>query len=150
MKKLLISAVLLSIVSLTALGQNPLSQNPLGQAVQTPGIGSVLSSLGNGLNPTSLLSSFKLPGWLGSVSKLSPTDAVGAASLLGKLGGGLKPSSLTEGFSLTDWSSSVKSATTMASVATQAQSLVKNIKPDAFKSGFDVGSVTSALALLQQ
>lgn len=145
MKKLLISAALFSIISLTALGQNPLSQ-----AVQTPGIGSVLSSLGNGLNPTSLLSSFKLPGWLGSASKLSPTDAVGAASLLGKLGSGLKPSSLMEGFSLSDWTSGLNSATTMASVATQAQSLVKNIKPDAFKPGFDVGSVTSALALLQQ
>ena len=144
MKKLFIPVFLLCCISFSAIAQNPLGN------VSVPGIGSVLSTLGNGLKPGSLLSSFKLPDWLSQVSKLSPTDAAGAASLLGKLGNGVNPSSLMEGFSLSDWSSKTKSASTTSSVATQAESLVKSIKTDAFKSGFDVSSLTSALALLQK
>ncbi|HEX5153967.1 MAG TPA: hypothetical protein VFW07_21120 [Parafilimonas sp.] len=142
MKKLIISALLLCCICYVAAAQIP--------SIKAPGIGSALSSLGNGLNPGALNSSFKMADWASSASKLGSTDASGAASLLGKLGKGLNTSSLMQGFSLSDWSSRVKSASTIASVATQAQSLIKNIKPDAFKSGFDPGTVTSALALLQK
>jgi len=142
MKKLFISVLLLCCIGYVGLAQIP--------AVKTPGIGTALSSLGNGLNPGALNSSFKMADWVSSASKLSSKDASGAASLLGKLGKELNASSLMQGFSLSDWSSKTKSASTIASVATQAESLIKNIKPDAFKSGFDPSTVTSALALLQK
>ena len=142
MKKLFVSALLLCCIYYVAVAQIP--------SVKTPGIGSALSSLGNGLNPSALSSSFKIADWAKSASKLSSTDASGAASLLGKLGKGLNTSSLMQGFSMSDWSSKLKLASTISSVATQAESLIKNIKPDAFKSGFDPSTVTSALALLQK
>jgi hypothetical protein len=145
MKKLLIIGLLLSGISLATIAQNPVSQ-----LTKAPGIGSVLTNLGNGLNPASFLSSFKLPDWLSSVSKLSPTNASGAASLLGQLGKGLNPSSLMQGFSTKDWASKLKSASTVSAVATEAESLIKNIKPEAFKSGFDPSSLTSALDLLKK
>jgi hypothetical protein len=57
-----------------------IAQSPVDQAVSTatnaasqvPGIGTALTNIGNGLKSSSLLSSFKMPTWLSSVSKLSP------------------------------------------------------------------------------
>ena len=153
MKKIFTSVLLTSCICFAGIAQSPVDQavsTATNAASQVPGIGTALTNIGNGLKSSSLLSSFKMPTWLSSVSKLSPSNVSGASSLLSQLGSGLNPASLMQGFSVTDWASKLKSATTISSVATQAESLLQNIKPDAFKSSFDVSKVTSMLDMLKK
>ena len=152
MKRIFTCCLLASCLGFTAMAQNPVDQavsTATKAASQVPGIGSVLTELAKGIDPSAFLPSFKLPSWLSSASKLSPTNASAASTLLSQLGKGINPTSLVQGFSTKDWASQLKSATTISAVATQAETLLNSIKPDAFKSGFDVSTITSMLGALK-
>ena len=152
MKTIFASIILLSCLSFTVLAQNPVTGTktvPMVPSGQMPSISSVLTELETGITPESFSSAFKSDDWTKEVAALKPTDITGASSLLGQLGSGLNPVSLVKGFSAKEWMSKLKSATTMSSVASEAETLVKNINPSAFKSGFDVSKITSSLNMLK-
>jgi len=153
MKKICLTVLLLTSLSFTLLAQNPLDVVKNAAPAATPqapaGVGSILSDLGNGIKPESFTPKFKPAEWLNSVSSLKATDLSGASKLLGQLGGGLKTTSLTKGFSLKNWQSKLQTVKSMGAFSSQAETLVKNISPSAFKSGFDVNTILSSLKSLK-
>ncbi len=148
MKKTLFVFSLLCI-SFALSAQDPASMAMGAATNQGSGIGSILSQLGNGIKPEAFTSSFKSSNWLSSLSSLKMDDVKGAGKMLGELGSGLKSESLAKGFNLKDWSSKLKSIGDMTGLSTQAESLVKNIVPSAFKKDFDVSKVLSSLDMLK-
>lgn len=146
MKKILL-VLFLACISFVLPAQNP---NKVMDAASSPvNMGSILSEVGNGLKPEAFSSAFKPSKWLGSLSSLKADDIAGTSKMLGELAGGLKPESLLKGFNLKDWQSKLKSATSISALSTQAESLIKNINPSAFKNGFDVSTVLSSLDMLK-
>ncbi|MBS1660792.1 MAG: hypothetical protein JST68_07050 [Bacteroidetes bacterium] len=82
-----------------------------------------------------------------ALTKASSAGAPNAGNLLSQFAGALKPTSFLPSWGSggkTDWLSAAGKVSNAVSMAKSVSSLTSFIKPDMFKSGFNVGSITQA------
>src|SRR5215471_398885 len=141
---ILVCAVLFAVHAFAQTPTTPQMPSSVSGATQSTtqsmpnGIGSILSTLGNGINPSSLTSAFtsQKSSWLSKAAALAPTDVKGSSGLLSQLVSGIKPSAFTSGFKTSDLLSKIKGASSMSDIGNSISSLVGGLNPSALTKDF--------------
>ncbi len=136
-----------------AAAQNPLdaAKNIGGQSLSSAGFGSIMADLAGNIKPSALTPTFKksLDDYLAGLKSMNVTDMAAAGTSVVQLAGGLKSTSFLNGWTPPmDMMNSLKKATSLEQIAPMASTLVSNLDPKIFKSGFDPSTITSALGIL--
>lgn len=153
MKKIVSLLLAMAFISGIAAAQNPMdaAKNIGGQAVSSANFGTIMSDLAGNIKSSAFTPTFKksLDDYLGGLKSMNVTDMAAAGTSVVQLAGGLKSTSFLNGWTPPmDMMNSLKKATSISQIAPMASTLVSNLDPKIFKSGFDPATITSALGML--
>src|SRR5262245_16501675 len=74
--------------------------NKMPTPISSQNVAAILSSLGQGTDPSALTSSFNVSDWVNKAKELKTSDIKGGSTLLAQLGDAIKPASFSKKFSV--------------------------------------------------